>query len=612
MTRTMCFGLIGWLALALASPLVAQPFTYQGFPKQNGQPVNGATSLTFRLYTAPTGGSQIGSAITQTVNVQNGLFTVELNFGNVWTGADRYLEIEVAGNTLSPRVKITPAPYASFASSAGFAQRPWQTSGSNIFYTDGNVGIGTNAPLGELHVSAPIVQLDQETAASFQFSEAGDFWQSFTPSITGALTKVALRLAGGPGGSIRVRIRAGEGLSGTLLAERFVYPTASESQGWYEVPLPPVNLTAGQKYTVEAQLIGCLWAYRTDNPYAGGRSSQGSNNDFLLRTYMQVGVFDGLMVSASGVGIGTTTPFACLSLGGGNANTKLAIWQGANTGEVMGLGVGPDQFRLHLHNPNNRFSFLNAPAGTEIMTIRGNGLVGIGTTNPSVRLHLVGSLRVDDGEIQSWGPITIRPDVDNTGDDVVRFVDSTGNETMRIHSNSNVGIGTTSPRALLEVRSNAITGAIITNISGGYFSDWPGTWQGGLATWDICANRILATKFRTASDERLKRDIQPLDASWELQRLMSLRPVSYYWRDEQLSQERQYGFIAQDLREVFPELVLESINEQKTLSVNFQALFPLLVNALQVQQRTLEQQQAEIRQLREELQQLRALLSQKR
>jgi hypothetical protein len=103
--------------------------------------VNGATSLTFRLYTAPTGGSQIGSAITQTVNVQNGLFTVELNFGNVWTGADRYLEIEVAGNTLNPRVKITPAPYASFASSAGFCAasrgRPLE---ANIFYTDGECG----------------------------------------------------------------------------------------------------------------------------------------------------------------------------------------------------------------------------------------------------------------------------------------------------------------------------------------------------------------------------------------------------------------------------------------------------------------------------------------
>jgi hypothetical protein len=84
-----------------------------------------------------------------------------------------------------------------------------------------------------------------------------------------------------------------------------------------------------------------------------------------------------------------------------------------------------------------------------------------------------------------------------------------------------------------------------------------------LATWDICANRILATEFRTASDERLKRDIQPLDASWELQRLMSLRPVSYYWRDEQLSQERQYGFIAQDLREVFPELVRRASMSRK-------------------------------------------------
>jgi len=140
MIRATLFGLIGWLALTLASPLVAQPFTYQGFLKQNGQPVNGTTSLTFRLYDALAGGNQLGSAITQTVTVQNGLFTVELNFGTVWTGADRYLEISVGSTTLAPRVKITPAPYAAFA------QRPWQSAGSNIFYNDGNVGIGTNSP----------------------------------------------------------------------------------------------------------------------------------------------------------------------------------------------------------------------------------------------------------------------------------------------------------------------------------------------------------------------------------------------------------------------------------------------------------------------------------
>jgi len=143
MKRWTLFGLIGWLAWTLASPLVAQPFTYQGFLTQNGQPVtNNALPMTFRLYAQPIGGFPIAPPINRNVNVQNGLFTVELDFGNVWTGADRYLEIAVAGNTLNPRVKITPAPYASWAA---FAQRPWQTSGSNIFYTDGNVGLARAA-----------------------------------------------------------------------------------------------------------------------------------------------------------------------------------------------------------------------------------------------------------------------------------------------------------------------------------------------------------------------------------------------------------------------------------------------------------------------------------
>jgi hypothetical protein len=57
----------------------------------------------------------------------------------------------------------------------------------------------------------------------------------------------------------------------------------------------------------------------------------------------------------------------------------------------MGLGVGPAQFRLHLHNPTNRFSFLNAPNGSEVMTILGTGNVGIGTSSPSQRLHVEGN-----------------------------------------------------------------------------------------------------------------------------------------------------------------------------------------------------------------------------
>ncbi|GBC90487.1 hypothetical protein HRbin14_01224 [bacterium HR14] len=284
MKHTLWLGFVIVLATLLASPVIAQPFTYQGFLKQNGQPVNGTRSMTFKLFTALTGGSQVGSTITQNVNVQNGLFTVELNFGAVWDGSDRYLEISVDGNTLSPRVKINPTPYASYAGTAFFSQRPWQTSGSSIFYNSGDVGIGTTSPRERLHVN----------------------------------------------GNIR------------LADDRSIFGLD--------------------------QLVGF--------------------ND--LRLYGDATGGPDVYIAPNGkVGIGTGSPSVRLSLGGDNADTKLALWDGGGT-NLMGLGVGPAQFRLHLHNFSNRFSFLDAPNGNEIVTILGTGNVGIGTTSPSGRLHVSG------------------------------------------------------------------------------------------------------------------------------------------------------------------------------------------------------------------------------
>jgi len=119
-----------WLAVSAFSALVAlltlacvhaqgTVFTYQGFLKVSGNPANANYDFQFSLWTAASGGTQIGSTLTLTsVPVQNGLFTVSLDFGNVWDGSNRYLQIAVrpAGSgsytTLSPRVKINPTPYA--------------------------------------------------------------------------------------------------------------------------------------------------------------------------------------------------------------------------------------------------------------------------------------------------------------------------------------------------------------------------------------------------------------------------------------------------------------------------------------------------------------------
>jgi Chaperone of endosialidase len=103
-------------------------FTYQGRLDDGGSPANGSYDLTFSLFNAATGPSQLGGTLTNdAVAISNGLFTVTLDFGNRFPGADRWLQIGVrtAGGgafaTLAPRQPLTTTPYAVQAVNAGSA-----------------------------------------------------------------------------------------------------------------------------------------------------------------------------------------------------------------------------------------------------------------------------------------------------------------------------------------------------------------------------------------------------------------------------------------------------------------------------------------------------------
>ena len=116
----LVLALVGfWL---MATPAAAQgtEFTYQGRLLSGDEPANGSHDFEFILWDAETGGNQIGTTVTLTsVNVQNGVFSVRIDFGNQFPGANRFLEIKVrqsgsgaAFTTLSPRQAISSAPYA--------------------------------------------------------------------------------------------------------------------------------------------------------------------------------------------------------------------------------------------------------------------------------------------------------------------------------------------------------------------------------------------------------------------------------------------------------------------------------------------------------------------
>ncbi len=79
-----------------------------------------------------------------------------------------------------------------------------------------------------------------------------------------------------------------------------------------------------------------------------------------------------------------------------------------------------------------------------------------------------------------------------------------------------------------------------------------------------------------SSDERLKRDIQPIDNAMET--LRQIEGKTYYWKNEHKDQGKQYGVIAQEVEQVLPEVV--TTDEQGMKGVNYQALIPVMLNAL--------------------------------
>lgn len=93
-----------------------------------------------------------------------------------------------------------------------------------------------------------------------------------------------------------------------------------------------------------------------------------------------------------------------------------------------------------------------------------------------------------------------------------------------------------------------------------------------------------------SSDARLKSNIVSLGST--LSRLLLIDGKSYEMKGKQ-----KIGVLAQEIKEVFPELVTEDDNEM--LAVNYQGLVPVLINALKEQESKFEKQQAEIEELKE-------------
>ncbi|MFI4898662.1 MAG: tail fiber domain-containing protein [Phycisphaerales bacterium JB059] len=153
------------------APTDSSPIVYRGRLAYLDLPVTTTADVRFRFFESRSGGEPIGEGIElEQVDLDDGWFDAVLDFGLGRT--EGWLEVSVRSPagvgeyvTLEPRQRVSgPALVdgtgASEVGRPGEAPTPdesprgagWTMSGSNIYFTGGNVGVGTAAPNAPLHV----------------------------------------------------------------------------------------------------------------------------------------------------------------------------------------------------------------------------------------------------------------------------------------------------------------------------------------------------------------------------------------------------------------------------------------------------------------------------
>jgi hypothetical protein len=113
-----------------------------------------------------------------------------------------------------------------------------------------------------------------------------------------------------------------------------------------------------------------------------------------------------------------------------------------------------------------------------------------------------------------------------------------------------------------------------------------------------CSN-LQCVSVNQTSDARYKKNIENIGGA--LDNINKLNPVSYLLLNQEPADKKSYGFIAQELNEIFPEVVVEPGNDNELYSINYTSIIPLLTKSIQELTKKIELQQNEINYLKQKL-----------
>jgi hypothetical protein len=287
----------------------------------------------------------------------------------------------------------------------------------------------------------------------------------------------------------------------------------------------------------------------TNDGYIAIQANQGTGSsyrwDLVSRTDGGFSIVDRdpslatrLLIDNDGkVGIGITTPSAALQVDGASGVDPLRVRTTSTT-------------RLMVHS-NGGVSIGSATAPSAANNLFVNGSVGIGTSNPSEKLHVVGNAYIDVG-------------------------------TYKIHFDNSTGEPTIKP-------STGYYGYLGTSTHYWYQTH----------TYSIYRNNE-----QTLSDRRVKTNLK--DISNPLQKVMAIKGYHYsldtnthpMYKDGNRANPKDdlenLGFIAQELMEVLPEMVVLDEESGYYMIRNFEQMLPVIIEAMKEQQTTIQKLEGKV------------------
>jgi hypothetical protein len=290
--RLVAIALAGTLVSAAEASAQSSVFTYQGQLKQSGSPMNGTADLDFYIYDAPAGGMPIAGPDSHvSVPVTDGMFTVPLDFGppgTIFDGNVRWLQVNVDGTPLSPRQELTAAPYAQFSA------LPWETSGNDVFYSGGRVGIGTDTPTADLDVRGTLTL------------EAGGQAAIFTGTGPSELNRNLLLL-----NSPQFQSASGLKAGGVLVSDSYFFATPGKNDLIVKGAVGIATPTPLFPLSVEAFGHGIVHSSGSTQvgTYADASAGWiGTRSNHPLKLFTNDSVGQVTLSTAGNLGVGTTTP----------------------------------------------------------------------------------------------------------------------------------------------------------------------------------------------------------------------------------------------------------------------------------------------------------------